>query len=281
MELIDKFKELEAKQKVTLGVTLVLLVFVLYYGYNTFFGGTSFTSSTPPPAASRVAERSTTPSVPRRTTTAIAPAVPNRTVQTTSAPPVQTSMNTTGATASISIGNATVQTTAAKPGPTVRDGIEEVPTHQPDLEQLKMLQESEAVQQEYLSLVNKYQLIQLQQKVAQAENTLASSKLQSAQIQSQTQDLTTQLKSSSVSQASLAQQDQAKHRSAFQDLTVMYVAKQQGRWTAMLSASGNYFEVKVGTRLPDGSVVSRIDDRGVILSRDGSRRPVTIAKTLN
>lgn len=258
MELLEKFQELESKQKVTLGVTVVLFIFVLYYGYSTFFSGPSYPSAPPAPAPTVAKETQTT---------------------TTSVPPPAQSTTTRASASPTQEAAPQIQNGAT--GATVRDGVEEVPSREPDPEQLAMLKESEEVQQEYLELVNKYQLIQLQQKVAQAENGLATSKLESAQIQSQTQEISNQLQSSSMSQATLAQQDQAKHKSAFQSLTVMYVAKQQGRWTAMLSASGNYFEVKVGTRLPDGSVVSRIDEHGVVLTRDGVRRPITIAKTLN
>lgn len=61
MSLMDSFNELEPKQKATLIVTLILMGFVVYLGYDTFypegFGGgntpTTVTKAPPPPIYSK------------------------------------------------------------------------------------------------------------------------------------------------------------------------------------------------------------------------------------
>src|SRR6185312_4201146 len=73
-------------------------------------------------------------------------------------------------------------------------------------------------------------------------------------------------------------------------LQVKYVGYSEGVWTAMVGYDANYgngvgaddqyFQVQVGTRLPDGSVVESINKQGVVLSKDGQQIYLTVPKTL-
>ena len=247
MDIVENIKAMEPKQKVTLGVTILLFAFLIYYGFTTFFPSDDFSA---PPTPTR---QTTPPPPPSRT------AVPK---------PTQTFNDPAG-------------TTAAQKQP--KDQVEKKPLDDLPPDQLKMIQESQAIQQQYLSLVSKYQIAQLQQKLAQTEVGLATAQLQSAKIQAQTQQLTGQLQQQQNQGPVITpeQMDQQKAQQQFSQVSVMFVAKQHGVWTAMLNASGSYFEVKVGTKLPDGSAVSQIDNRGVILTAVSLSRPLSIPKTLN
>lgn len=274
MDLLENFKAMESKQKVTLVVTIVLFIFVIYYGYITFFPSDSYS---PEPVATVVAP----PPAPAATSSNEFNGSPmNGNAQTDVEDDQASSPQSGQQMAQFSSDNDPV---APKPAQKTEPdwGVEKVPEQPVRPDQMQVLRESEEVQKQYLDLVNKYQIAQLQEKVALSEVGLANAKLQAAQIQSETNKVTGALHSANIQPAELAAAEQAKVQSAFLNVSVVFVAKQRGVWTAMLNASGNYYEVKVGTRLPDGSVVSRIDNRGIILTKDGVRRPVAIPKTLN
>lgn len=254
--MVENFKELEPKQKITLIVTIVLFVFVVTYGYKTFFPSSSISSvpqvtSAPPPPQ---------------------PAPTTSSTASSSGTSTSTSQTTMGTTQTSTTGTTSTETNQQQQ----MGSVTQQPTRQLTQQQQALLQQSQQVQKEYLDLVSKYQIAQLQQKLATAEAGIATAKLQSAQTQQQAQQLSGQLQQqmqSTTVQTPVAHSDAG--------LQVVYVAKRQGHWMAMLNDNGSYFEVKVGTRLPDGSVISRIDGKGVILTNNGQRSYVAIPKTLD
>lgn len=271
MSLSDSFKQLETKQKVMLIVTIVAFIYVIYMGYDTFFANSSESVPEPTPTP-EVIEGSTTP---------------DTTVVETSAKPVE-------------------QIKVAEVSPNEKITVTQSPTQKtdemvlvkaaPTPEQIALLAEAQEMQREYLRLVNQFQIAQLQERLEQANASIAASKLKSAITASEVQKLNDELKqrqqaanrsdlipesgSNASSNAGLnnvaLQKVQA--TSSFQ---LMYVGKQKGTWVAMLKDNDSVYEVKVGTRLPDGFTVISIDTRGVVLTNEGMKRYITMPRSLD
>lgn len=235
MELLTKFTELETKQKLTIIVTVIVALFAIYLAYDTFFGGTEAAPPTKP-AAPSIAVKKT----PAREAATLVPEEANQT----------NGMATTGENTQI----APPQQKEATPA------------------QLAALVQSQQMQQQYINLVNAYQMAQIEQKLAAADNQIAESKLSTAKAMVNTQQYAAKLPRNGLAMGS-----------GDTETTVpqtVYVGQQAGKWLAMLSINGSYVQVSVGTRLADGSVVSSISDRGVILDNNGEPSYLPIAKTL-
>ncbi len=225
MELLTKFKELEAKQKLTVVLTAVIAVFALYLAYDTFFGGTT---GEPVSVSAPVAAEPSVAKTPKRMS-------------------VTNNEEENGAP-------------AVTPAPEQK---------QPTPAQLAVLAQSQQMQQQYVNLVNAYQMAQIEQKLAAANSQIAQAKLSTAKAMVSTQDYVAKLPRGGGVDDDASQAPQA-----------VYIGQQNGRWLAMLSMGGNYVQVNVGTRLPDGSVVSSISDRGVILDKNGEPSYLPIAKSM-
>lgn len=243
MSMIGNIKDLETKQKIMLVAIVVLVGFIIYFGYTTFF-----------PTSNNVV---------------VAPTVA----------PVKTTATPRSQTAAQSQVGVTPPVTTASETNTETSQLQKVgapTTSAPTPEQLALLAESQQLQTEYLHLVNQYQVAQLQQKLAKTDAQIAAQKLAAAKSYLATQKLTggssempTSIFSSSSNKATIA------------PMQVMYVGQQAGVWSAMLGRSGNYYQVKVGTQLPDGSVVQSISNQGVILNKSGANQYLVIPKTLD
>ena len=249
MSLADSFNELEPKQKVTLVVTIVLALLVVYYGYDTFFGG-STAPSRPSPAV----------------TTATQP------------PPAQP-------VTPIRVPPATTTATQLASVPHHPNGIQQVQPEQPTPEQLALIKESQVLQRNYLTLVNKFQIAQLQQKLEAANAAIANSKLKTATTMVKTEKLADQLKQQKQQLTTTqTDPDKAKHTqtvASYKRVQVVYVGEKRGKWMAMMNLDGSYFEVRVGTRLPDGTVVDLINEKGVVLEKDYKKRYFRVPRSLD
>jgi len=249
MSMMDNLKELETKQKIMLVAVVVLVGFIIYFGYNTFFPS-SATTSTP------VIPTVTQTRAPVSTTT-------NTTSQTTQTRGSDKIPSKTSDTASNDLSNLQVQNTPKTAAPTP--------------EQLALLAESQQLQAQYIHLVNQYQVAQLQQKLAQADAAIAAQRLAAAKSYLAAQKLTGTSGPLPTSIFDGSTTTAAKEPV----MTVMYVGRQQGAWTAMLASNGDYYQVKEGTLLPDGSVVQQITSQGVVLNKDGQNKYLVIPKTFD
>lgn len=245
MELFAKFNQLETKQKVTLLITVLIGIFAVYLGYDTFFGGTSAPAAAPPAVASKPA------------VTASAP-VPN--------PASVGSPSAAGATNNgVNGGSADGSTTP--PAYAIPASAKPTPA------QLATIAQSQSMQQQYMNLVNAYQMAQIEQKLADANSKIAESKLSTAKAMVSTQKYVAELPSASGLNMSNDNNNAAPPQ-------VVYVGQQSGQWLAMLSIDGNYIQVNVGTHLQDGSVVTAISDRGVVMDKDGEPAYLPMAKSM-
>lgn len=225
MELLNKFNELDTKQKVTAIITVLVVLFAIYLAYDTFFGGTS--TSTPA----------------------------TETKSVTSAKPVKSENR-------LETKNNGESAEAQLPPPPQQK--------EPTPAQLAALAQSQQMQQQYINLVNAYQMAQIEQKLAAADSQIAQSKLSTAKAMVSTQEFAAKLPRNGMN---FGDNEPAGPQA-------VYVGQQAGKWLAMLNLNGNYVQVNVGTQLPDGSVVTSISDRGVILDNNGQPSYLPIAKSL-
>lgn len=249
--MIDAIQQLDTRQKVILVITTLLFAFVVYYGYQTFFASDMIASEAAP-------------------------------TQEAPPPPPPPAADTPAANVSADNSAPEMGTNPMMPSAPSQGAMNVQPPEQPTPEQLALLQESQAVQQEYLRLVNEYQILQLKQKLEEANAAIATSRLQSTQTMAQIQLLTDKQKEKSMAPVTAISSSSADNKEqAPAQLKLVYVGKQMGVWTAMINADSSYFEVKIGTRLPDGSVVTMIDEKGVALSNGGKSQLLTMPRGFN
>lgn len=241
MNVLDSVKSLETKQKIMLVVVIILMGAAVYMGYATFFPSSANT-------AASVAKVPVSPPAAAK----VAPA--------------------TGGT---NTPEAEAKNTAETPA---LQNMEKPKNAAPTPEQLAILAQSQQLQEEYVHLVNEYQVAQLQQKLAETDAEIAKQKLSAVQsimeVQKIEGSLTTALPLHGVNTTLVTK--------APAPMTVMFVGrKNSDRWSAILGSEGNTMEVRVGTRLPDGSVVTEINAQGVVLTKDGKKTYLPIPRTLD
>lgn len=278
MNIMDRFNQLEAKQKLMLGAVIVLFIYLIYLAMDTFSGSTGGSTSTAPIKPSRKAQASAStttateaPSSDDAATApegAIADLDENQTLMNTS---TEDNKNMTTSTAANNVDNA-YQAAQRNQISTIRTVEEPAPTP----EQLALLAESEEMQREYLRLTSQYQMAQLKAKLEQANLAIAASQLKSAETEAMKEELAAKQRAALMAQnappaatpSDNTEQQQAQNQGGGNKPQAIYVGKQRGNWMAMLSLPGTpgFVEVKVGTQLPDGSVVSHITHQGVAVT---------------
>lgn len=238
MALLDSIKEMQTKQKIMLGLVILLMAYAAYLAYSTF--------------------------MPEKTAPAVAPApLNNSTISSNTTDLPQT--DNTAATTSTS-----TSTTTPAGQTTVTSTVTQAPAAAPTPEQLALLAHAEEVQQQYLELVSQYQLAQIQQKLAQTNAQIVQSKLTSTEAMVKLQKLEGVL---GVSPSGSDNQNV---------MQVLYVGQKHNTWQAMIKYNGSMYQVRVGTRLPNGNTVTSITSKGVVLrDEDYERVYLPIAKSFD
>lgn len=278
MSLVDNIKQMETKQKVILIVTIIAFIYVLYLGYDTFFAANS--SVAPPPSAPAMPSESSAISteMPRAEEPAENAAhTPASEPASTPATPPASEVTPQDSTQIPNTGGRSQPRKSVQP----HAKVVEVKPLEPTPEQMALLAESQEMQREYLRLVSQYQIAQLQERLEEANASIAAAKLKSAITASETQKLNDELKARTLrglAPPSTGEKGPADFASTLQ---LMYIGKMKGKWMAMLNANGSYYEVKQGTRLPDGSMVSNIDTKGIVITKDNSKRFIPMPKSLD
>lgn len=250
MSLMDNVKQLDTKQKIMLVALIGCVGLVLYLVYSTFFAteGGGNTPATPdvPPA---IVSESTPPEPAAVTQPAVSP------------------------TASPATSNAASQEN------TVQIGQPSPATP----ESLALLAQSQQMQQQYIELVNQYQLAQLQQKLAQVDAQIAASKLTTTKSLVELKKLQPELGQAGYEFGLQPANTKANESEIVsQTIQTMYVGQVSGRWQAMLQINGQYFQVSTGMTLPDGSTVTEISNKGVVVTaEDGTPVFLPISKNLD
>ncbi len=226
---MDKFNQMEPKQKVMLVATVIMFAILGYLVYTTFFPATSR------PAASTV-----------KTPTSVSMPTPRPANSLQAMQPRK------------------IEKSGVKP--TVMDRMSEADE--------ALLQRSKEVEQQYVTLVTQYQLAQLQQKLAQTNAQIAQSRLSTVKAMSEAKKLDAKVTGTSLGAPSVQNKN-------VEIIKAMYVGYSHGRWMAMLNLDGSYYQVHIGTRLPTGSVVSSISNRGVVLRHNGERYYLAVPTPLD
>ncbi len=245
MSLMDNVKQLDTKQKIMLIALIGCVGLVLYLVYSTFF------------ATEDGGNTAATPDVPPAIVSESTPPEP---AVTQPAPTVATT-NTTPQENPVQIG----QPSPATP------------------ESLALLAQSQQMQQQYIELVNQYQLAQLQQKLAQVDAQIAASKLTTTKSLVELKKLQPELGQAGYEFGLQPANTKANESEIVsQTIQTMYVGQVSGRWQAMLQINGQYFQVSTGMTLPDGSTVTEISNKGVVVTaEDGTPVFLPISKNLD
>ncbi len=253
--LIDRFNELESKQKITLVITIILFIVVLYYGYDTFFGGSDYSSPVAPVKQKQVAVKTSTTKQPSSVS--------------------DNSSTNTAPTTKISLEQQPGENKPANTSVTKVAPAEITP------EEKAMIAENQQLQKQYLYLVNKYQMAQLQEKLESTNASIAASKLKAVSTMVKTQEISKELKRQQAAPIQAASPSEASKAEQISNVSVAYVGKRRGKWIAMLKLDDAYFEVRIGTHLPDGAVIDLINEQGVVLDKKGDKKYMKVPRSLD
>ncbi len=236
------WSDMEPKQKGMLIATVLLFLIIGYMVYKMFFAGNS-TPPLPVPAAkpSPVAAKPATPSV------------------------APTNAATNNPAADLAVANPGAPGANAAPTVPVAPSVVEMPKRELTPEELALLEERRQVQQQYLQLVNQYQLTEMQNKVATSQSNLLKTEIDAAKSAQQAARLGLVLP---------GQGDDT--NKGLTGVSLVYVGQKNGIWSGVLNVRGAYVNVKVGSRLIDGSVVSRIKESGLVIVKDGEPHILTV-----
>ena len=236
------WSDMEPKQKGMLIATVLLFLIIGYMVYRMFFAGSH--TPPPPPAAARPSPVAAKPATP-----AAAP----------------TNAATNNPAADLAVANPSAPGVNAAPAAPTVPAVVEMPKRELTPEELALLEERRQVQQQYLQLVNQYQLTEMQNKVATSQSNLLKTEIDAAKAERQAARLGLVLP---------GQADNTKK--GLTGVSLVYVEQKKGIWGAVLNVRGAYVNVKMGSRLLDGSVVSRINESGLVIIKDGDRYPLTV-----
>jgi len=127
--------------------------------------------------------------------------------------------------------------------------------------------EADAVQQKYLSLVNEYQLVEMEKMIAQDEASIAQSRAQSAESMAKIAQLTGETPNFNNTNNSSS--------SHSGDYELIYTGEDNHQWTATLRKQGQFNDVTAGTILPDGTKIVSVDDNGVTMIQGDIKKLIT------
>lgn len=235
------WSDMEPKQKGMLIATVLLFLIIGYMVYKMFFAG----SSTPPPLPPAPAANPS-PVAAKPATPAVAP-----------------NAATNNPAADLAVANPGAPGVNVAPA---APSVVEMPKRELTPEELALLEERRQVQQQYLQLVNQYQLTEMQNKVATSQSNLLKTEIDAAKAEQQAARLGLVLPGQAEANAS----------KGLTGVTLVYVEQKKGIWGAVLNVRGAYINVKMGSRLLDGSVVSRINESGLVIVKDGGSYPLSV-----
>ena len=124
-------------------------------------------------------------------------------------------------------------------------------------------------QQQYMKLVNEYQMLQMQSMIAQTQATIAKSRAQTAEALSKLNDLS----GGNTDIVDLGLVQSTSNDSG--DYELIYTGQENGKWTATLKKGGQFNDVTADTALPDGTKVLTVNDSGVVIVENNVKKLVT------
>jgi septal ring-binding cell division protein DamX len=127
---------------------------------------------------------------------------------------------------------------------------------------------SGANQQNYLELVNEYQMSEIQRMIAEDQASIAQARYTAAEALSKI----TALSGSSANLSDLVGTTDQTNSAGYE---LIYTGEDSGQWTATLKKNGQFNDVTAGSVLPDGANVLSVDDNGVLLQIGNKKELIT------
>ncbi len=253
------------KQKITAGLFVLILVFLIYQVIGLF--GNSNTITPQAPAVQQQTASKVAPPSPASVTNATTTAAPGMTAPAPQQPP------------------SVIQQVQPLKGLVAVNN-----------DALKKQQEQ---QQQYLSTINELQMLKLQKDIAETNQAISAAKLATATAERNIGDLfikqaplaatpsASDYANKLVTEGGPTTQPpvqvqmpplQGVPQAAY---VVISVSMQMHRWTAVIGAQNKLYNVSVGDILPpDGSVVVSINKEGVFLKKDNVERKVSLVPVI-
>lgn len=126
-----------------------------------------------------------------------------------------------------------------------------------------------ADQQQYMKLVNEYQMLQMQNMIAQTQASIAKARAETAESIAKLDDL-------SGSDANIVDLGlSSSNTTTAGNYELIYTGQENGQWTATLKKGGQFNDVTTGSVLPDGTKIISVDDNGVVLVQDKIKKLLT------
>ncbi len=126
-------------------------------------------------------------------------------------------------------------------------------------------------QQQYLALVNEYQLVEIQRLIAQDQAAIASARASMAESLAK---INQSGAGDAGSAGALASSIVAAGNQPG-DYELIYTGQDNGEWSATLKRNGQFNDVTAGSILPDGDKVLSVDDNGVLIQEGNIKKLVT------
>jgi hypothetical protein len=117
-------------------------------------------------------------------------------------------------------------------------------------------------QQQYLELLNQYQLLKMRRQMLEEQAAIAQAQNRIAVLNDQTRKLDTAV--------NVGPKGSLPHAPA-QGYQLSYIDQPNGQWTASIYTNGVYQVVNKSSVLSDGAVVSEISQRGVIIQKSNQQ----------
>ena len=160
-----------------------------------------------------------------------------------------------------------------------------------------LLQQQKEMEAKYIAAVNELQMLKLQRDIVETSKAIADAKLGLVTAQKNIVTLLEPPPPPSVAPGGYAQglsggpvsvvpgQEQAPPTTVKQtqevSYTVVSISQLKSQWNAVLGYQTNLYRVSIGDTLPaDGSTVISIDQSGVILEKDGTRKKVSLVPVI-
>jgi|GEM_PF-2161931 len=137
------------------------------------------------------------------------------------------------------------------------------PVSEQDKQRLREVSQSDA---EYLKLIQEYQLLQVQRRIAEDARAIAVAKLETAKAIAETSKFGGTNFGSGMT-GILSQTDG--------DYKLVFTGQESGQWTATLKINDQLLDVVNGTSLPDGYKVTAVDGDSVTLQKANKQKVIS------
>jgi len=126
-------------------------------------------------------------------------------------------------------------------------------------------------QQQYLALVNEYQLVEIQRLIVQDQAAIASARASMAESLAKMN----QAGANNLGGAGALASSIVAAGNQPGEYELIYTGQDNGEWSATLKRNGQFNDVTAGSILPDGDKVLSVDDNGVLIQQGNIKKLVT------